>query len=109
MFYSVLKPISIHDVYAYIIIVGYVYFSYGKKHPIMIFEGFEYVLKSAHGTKSIWRCNKEHRRCKARVMSAGQTITIKSSAEHNHPPSFKGDVSKLKGHSVWLKYASSFS
>lgn len=87
------------------------YFSYGKKHPIMIFDGYEYVLKSAHGTKSIWRCNKEHRRCKARVMSSGQTITIKSSAtaEHNHPPTFKGNVSTLKGHSVWFKYASSLS
>lgn len=89
--------------------LGLVYFSYGRKHPVMVFKGYEYLIKTSCQTKTIWRCNKEFQKCKVRVMSTGKTLIIKNTTGHNHQPTYKGDYSTLSSQPVFVKYASSFS
>lgn len=82
-------------------ITGAIYFDMGIKHPIIIFEGYEYLLKRRSSVEeTIWICKKYFHpvtvRCKARVTTRGNTAVIDGSHNHSsNPPKFKNLVPQL--------------
>lgn len=76
------------------LVIGIVYFTKGKKYPIMIIDNYEFKLDGKTDNKTYWRCTKRHTKCKARLHTSGKTIRTVDNV-HNHPPSFKGEPSSL--------------
>ncbi|KAK9884700.1 hypothetical protein WA026_007546 [Henosepilachna vigintioctopunctata] len=80
---------------------GIIYFYAGKKHPVMVFNNYEFMAHktgfqaSKHGNSTSWRCKREPARCKARLVTSGGTMKIMNSL-HSHPPTFTGEIGKLK-------------
>ncbi|XP_076252140.1 uncharacterized protein LOC143191191 isoform X14 [Rhynchophorus ferrugineus] len=73
-----------------------VYFTAGLKYPMLIMDDFEYCVQEKRETSIYWRCtqaSKNH--CHARLLTFGKTVRIKSSAPHNHLPTFKGEHANL--------------
>ncbi|CAG9764323.1 unnamed protein product [Ceutorhynchus assimilis] len=71
----------------------------------MILDNFEYKLQYRTATRSIWRCNQSNKTClcKAKFMSFGRSIRIKSVA-HTHGPTFRGDHSELNSQFVTIEF-----
>lgn len=89
-------------------VLGTVHFSPGRKHPIMIINGFEYKLQLRNDARSNWCCTQDNKyRCKVRLMAMGNLIQIKD-CEHTHEQTFKGDYKQLRSHEVTLEYTKKF-
>lgn len=72
----------------------------------MILDNYEFKLQQRSETKSIWRCTQADRyKCKAKFMSFGKTVRIKSSVPHTHGPTFKGDPNALHYQAVNIEYS----
>ncbi|KAF7282372.1 hypothetical protein GWI33_002749 [Rhynchophorus ferrugineus] len=85
-----------------------VHFAPGRKHPIMIIDGYEYKLQLRNDTKSNWCCTQDNKyRCKVRLMATGNLVQIKD-CEHTHDRTFKGNYEDLRSHSVTLEYTKKF-
>ncbi|XP_076252146.1 uncharacterized protein LOC143191191 isoform X20 [Rhynchophorus ferrugineus] len=89
-------------------VLGTVHFAPGRKHPIMIIDGYEYKLQLRNDTKSNWCCTQDNKyRCKVRLMATGNLVQIKD-CEHTHDRTFKGNYEDLRSHSVTLEYTKKF-
>ncbi|KAK9884701.1 hypothetical protein WA026_007547 [Henosepilachna vigintioctopunctata] len=72
-----------------------VHFYQGRKHPMLVFNHFEYMTEHKSTTKTFWRCRFERvNNCKARLLTGNNTLKIMNS-NHSHPPTYKGDVGTL--------------
>ncbi|XP_060525322.1 modifier of mdg4-like isoform X7 [Cylas formicarius] len=84
---------------------GVIYFTAGRKYPLMILEDYEYKLKTRNANKSLWRCTQEAKyRCKAKAMTFGKTVRIKSSVGHTHSATFTGNRDNLMSQQVTIEY-----
>lgn len=85
-----------------------IYFVPGRKHPIMIIDGYEFKLSRHSEESSIWICTQQNRqKCKSRLLSTGQEIRMKS-VPHNHEKTFKSSYENLKNHVVHMSYCDTF-
>ncbi|XP_060525318.1 protein tramtrack, beta isoform-like isoform X3 [Cylas formicarius] len=88
---------------------GVIYFTAGRKYPLMILEDYEYKLKTRNANKSLWRCTQEAKyRCKAKAMTFGKTVRIKSSVGHTHSATFTGNRDNLMSQQVTIEYCTVF-
>ncbi|XP_018573599.1 protein tramtrack, beta isoform isoform X19 [Anoplophora glabripennis] len=68
---------------------GIVYFTAGKKNPIMIVDLYEFKIERKLPDKSLWCCTYNKRsKCRARCVTSGKTLEIRH-AVHNHQATFK--------------------
>ncbi|XP_076252151.1 uncharacterized protein LOC143191191 isoform X25 [Rhynchophorus ferrugineus] len=87
-----------------------IYFGRGRKHPILIINNFVFKLKSRSGNKSLWSCTHENKaKCRARCLSYGKILRIKSSVAHNHDCNYHGDYRELTSQTVLVEYCPSFN
>lgn len=85
-----------------------VYFTLGKKHPVMVIDGYEFKLLQRTSLSSVWVCtqNVKHR-CRVRLMTTGRQIQMKP-YQHTHPQTFKGHVNFLRSQTFSLIYREKF-
>lgn len=87
-----------------IFILATVYFAPGKKNPIMIIDGYEFLLHRRRETRSAWTCAGHIKyKCKVRILTTGRLIQIKKVA-HSHERTFKGNTSTLPSQRVNFAY-----
>ncbi|XP_076252143.1 uncharacterized protein LOC143191191 isoform X17 [Rhynchophorus ferrugineus] len=68
-----------------------VYFYHCRKYPMLVLEQYEYKVDNRTSQKVVWCCKeKEKKRCKARILTSGDTLWIKSSVKHNHKSTYSG-------------------
>lgn len=87
-----------------------IYITHGRKNPILILDDYEFKVEARTKEKSYWCCNMKNKyRCKCRLLSWGNTLYIKSSVDHCHPPP-ESDLlpSSRKPHKVNVKYVDNF-
>lgn len=105
------KDFRILDNLLTLYILAIVYFTAGKKHPVMIMDGYEFKLLQRTAASSVWVCtqNVKHR-CKVRLLTTGRQIQIKR-VNHTHEVTFKGDYKGLGLHSqsVSIVYCEKFN
>ncbi|XP_076252180.1 pre-mod(mdg4)-O [Rhynchophorus ferrugineus] len=86
-----------------------VYFYHSRKYPILILNNYEYKIETRKADKSFWCCKaKDRYRCKARLLSWGKTLSVKTSANHNHPPDFNGSFEKCTPQLLNVEYLETF-
>lgn len=72
---------------------------------MMIYEGYEFMLKRTYATRSNWRCTRECFGCKVKVVTYGKNLVIKATTAHNHDPTFKGVYGALQSQIVNVQYS----
>ncbi|KAF7282377.1 hypothetical protein GWI33_002754 [Rhynchophorus ferrugineus] len=89
---------------------GLVYFYDSKrKHPMLMFNNYEYKSNNQCKGKSYWRCKVvDGRACRAKLMTSGKCLCVKTSEMHNHPPTFDGNYEVCKAQTLNVRYMSSF-
>lgn len=83
-----------------------VYFTSGKKHPVMIIDGYEFKLFHRSSNCSVWACtqNVKHK-CKVRLLTKGRELQIKA-VSHTHQTTYKGGYQGLYSQIVSVVYCS---
>lgn len=81
-----------------------VHFMAGKKHPILIIDGYEFIIQRRRGSSHVWMCSCHSRyKCKVRLQTTSSMITIKR-VSHSHDRTFKGSYDNLQSQLVHVTY-----
>lgn len=79
--------------------LGIIHFTFKRKLPMLVIEGYEYRMRRKTEKKTVWACTRECQQCKAKVVSFGNNIQIVNK-DHNHPTTFTGKYDLLKSQYV---------
>jgi len=81
-----------------------VHFMAGKKHPILIIDGYEFIIQRRRGASHVWMCSCHSKyKCKVRLQTTSSMITIKR-VSHSHGRTFKGSYENLQSQWVHVTY-----
>lgn len=77
---------------------------------MMLLNNYEFRVETrTNNNKTIWCCRlKDKFRCKSRLLSWNDTLYIKSSVEHCHPPPNVYPIGLMEMETVKVKYVDSF-
>lgn len=79
--------------------LGIVYFTFKRKLPMLVIEGYEYRMRRKTEAKTVWTCTRECQQCKAKLFSFSNNLQIVNK-NHNHPTTFTGKYDLLKSQYV---------
>ncbi|XP_076252148.1 uncharacterized protein LOC143191191 isoform X22 [Rhynchophorus ferrugineus] len=86
-----------------------VYFYHNRKYPMLILNGYEYKVLYRTEDKSYWRCKEiDKLHCKARLMTTGRVLNVKTSVGHNHQPTFAGSYDQCTFQKLKVYYMTHF-
>lgn len=80
-----------------------IYFDMGHKNPKIVLNNYDFLCRKRMPDKTMWRCTHYFRSdcCKIKLITFGRVVII--SGNHNHAPSFKGNINHLKSQRVIIK------